>query len=81
LGTPSDDLKYGLNCIVLTVCQLYCGREPPLSCGEILSNCDEIKRSPSPFEGFDFPEEMRDAWSWMENADGVLDKWKKSVGK
>jgi hypothetical protein len=74
-------LKRCGNNIVLTVCQLYRGREPPLSCGEILSHCDEIKRSPSPSEGEDFPKMMGKRWSKMKNADGVLDEWKKRGGK
>jgi hypothetical protein len=81
LRPPSDDLKYCLNYIVLTVCLLYRGREPPLSCGEILTHCDEIKRSPSPSEGYDFPSWMGIFWGRMKNADRVVDEWKKRGGK
>jgi hypothetical protein len=81
LRTPSDDLKECLNYIVLTVCILYRGREPPLSCGKILSHCDEIKRSPSPSEGYDYPKWMGVTWRGMQNADRVLNEWKKRDGK
>jgi hypothetical protein len=63
------------------VCLLYRGREPPLSCGKILSHCNEIKRSPSPSEGYNLPENMGIAWGRMRNADRVLYEWKKRSGK
>jgi hypothetical protein len=77
LNSPSEDLRKCLNLLTLSVCLLFYGRTPLVSLGPVLEYCDEMRKLPTPSEGFNYPENASDSWNDMKNPENVLAKWKK----
>jgi hypothetical protein len=77
LNSPSEKLKKCLNNLALAVCRFFSGRTPLVLSGPVLEYCDEMRKLPSPSEGFDYVENASISWDNMVNPETVLAEWKK----
>jgi hypothetical protein len=62
--------------ISITICQLLKNEKPPLSYGCVLEYVNNLKSSPSPTSGYDFPSAAKNSWDGMLNADECLSSYK-----
>jgi hypothetical protein len=61
-----DEIEKGiLNFISITICCLLKSDILPLSYGNLIIHLYNLKSSPSPSSGFDFPLQTRIAWNGM----------------
>jgi hypothetical protein len=68
--TLSPIQKQTLNYISITICQLLKNQKPPLChCYDVLEYVNNLKSSPSPFSGYDFPSAAKNSWKGMLKAD------------
>jgi hypothetical protein len=76
LNSPSEGLRNCLNYLSLSVCLLFRGQTPLVSSGTVLEYCDEMRKLPSPSEGYDFPKVAFISWDNLKNPDNVLGKFR-----
>jgi hypothetical protein len=55
--------------ISITICRLLKNERPPLCYGCVLEYVNNLKSSPSPTSGYDFPLAAKYSWNEMFNAD------------
>jgi hypothetical protein len=55
--------------ISVGICFLFKSDTPPPSYSSVLEYIKNLKSSPSPEKGFDFPKVARNAWDWMINVE------------
>jgi hypothetical protein len=68
--------KETLNNLSVGICFLLENERPPLCYGCILEYVNNLKSSPSPTSGYDFPSVAKDSWNKMLNTDECLWSYK-----
>jgi hypothetical protein len=68
--------KETINRISITICFLFKNERPPLCYGCVLEYVNNLKSSPSPTSGYDFPSFAKKAWGKMLNADECYSSYK-----
>jgi hypothetical protein len=74
--TLSPIQKETINCISITICLLFKNEKPPLCYGCVLEYVNNLKSSPSPTCGYDFPSAAKKAWMEMLSLDECLSSYK-----
>jgi hypothetical protein len=72
--TISPFQKNAINNISITICLLLKNERPPLCYGCVLEYVSNLKSSPSPTSGYNFPSAAKEAWDEMLKAHECL--WK-----
>jgi hypothetical protein len=72
LQTLSPIQEETLNNISITICLLLKNERPPLCYGCVLEHVNNLKSSPSPAFGYDFPSDAKKVWDEMSKADQSL---------
>jgi hypothetical protein len=67
--TLSPIQKETVNNISITICRLLKNKRPPLCYGCVLEYVNNLKSSPSPTSGYDFPSAAKYSWNEMLEAD------------
>jgi hypothetical protein len=70
--TLSPIQKEIINGISITICLLLKKEKPQLCYGCVLEYVNNLKSSPFPASGYDFPSAAKKAWNEMSKADGSL---------
>jgi hypothetical protein len=70
--TLSPIQKETINNISITICKLLKNERPLLCYGCVLQYMKNLKSSPSPTSGYDFPSTAEDSWNEMLKADKCL---------
>jgi hypothetical protein len=70
--TLSPIQKETINQISITICQLLKNEKPPLCYGCVLEYVNNLKSSPSPTCGYDFPSSAKNSWDEMSKANECL---------
>jgi hypothetical protein len=74
--TPSPIQKETISYISITICFLLKNERPPLCYGCVLEYVNNLKSSPSPTSGYDFPSAAKKAWNLMLNPNKCLSSYK-----
>jgi hypothetical protein len=74
--TVSPIQKEIINFISITICLLLKNKRPPLCYGYVLEYVNNLKSSPSPTSGYDFPLFAKEAWDEISKADECLSSYK-----
>jgi hypothetical protein len=70
--TLSPIQKETINWISITICDLLKSERPPLCYGCVLEYVNNLKSSPSPTSGYDFPSAAKISWGELLKADECL---------
>jgi hypothetical protein len=70
----TDQEKNIVHRISISICRLFKSDTPPSSFKNVLLYINNLKSSPSPSSGFDFPSSARNSWNGMINADECVEK-------
>jgi hypothetical protein len=74
--TPSPIQKETINNISITLCFLLKNERPPLCYGCVLEYVNDLKSSPSPTSGYDFPKNAKNLWNEILKADECFSSYK-----